>query len=386
MAADLGSSTRACTGLAAGATRGSRGDVGVTDRPTRRRRTAPTISDVARRAGVSQMTVSRVINGETNVRPATRAMVDEAIVALRYAPNPAARSLAGAGQSRIGLLYSNPSAGFLSEFLVGSLDQASRSDVQLIVEKCEIGDHEVEVARRMVESGIDGVILPPPLCESAGVLAVLDEAGVPAVAVATSAPPAHLMAVSIDDRQAAYDMTAHVIALGHRRIGFVVGNLNLTASERRLEGYREALAAQGIAADDRLIVPGLFTYRSGLDAAETLLDREDAPTAIFASNDDMAAAVVAVAHRRGLDVPGDLTVCGFDDTTLSTAIWPELTTIHQPIADMSRAAIEMLVAAIRRPVRGAETHHRLLDFTLVRRQSDAAPRRRPHHQARPAQP
>lgn len=349
---------------------------GVTDRPTRRRRSAPTISDVASRAGVSQMTVSRVINGEGNVRPATRDVVNQAIAELRYAPNPAARSLAGAGQCRVGVLYSNPSAGFLSEFLLGSLDAASRADVQLIVEKCEIGDHEVEVTRRLVDGGIDGVILPPPLCESAAVLRELAAAGVPAVAVATGAPPADLMAVSIDDRQAAYEMTAHVIALGHRRIGFVAGNPNLSASTRRLEGYRDALAARGLPADEGLIAPGLFTYRSGLEASDALLDRENPPTAIFASNDDMAAAVVAVAHRRGLDVPGDLTVCGFDDTALSTAIWPELTTIHQPIADMARVAIDMVVAAIRRPAAEAETH-RLLDFTLVRRQSDTAPRRRP---------
>ena len=347
----------------------------MSDRGGRRRR-APTISDVAQRAGVSQMTVSRVINNEGNVRASTRETVNEAIAALRYAPNPAARSLAGAGQCRIGLLYSNPSAGFLSEFLVGSLDQASRADVQLIVEKCEIGDHEIEVTERLVENGIDGVILPPPLCESAGVLAVLREAGVPTVAVATGVPGSEVMAVSIDDRQAAFDMTEHLLTLGHRRIGFVEGDHNLTATERRLDGYRAALAARDIPYDDALVAPGLFTYKSGLDAADRLLAQEHRPTAIFASNDDMAAAVVAVAHRRGLDVPGDLTVCGFDDTTLSTAIWPELTTIHQPIADMSREAISMVVAAIRRTARSGEAgdSHRLLDFTLVRRQSDAPPR------------
>lgn len=346
----------------------------MSDRGGRRRR-APTISDVAQRAGVSQMTVSRVINNEGNVRASTRETVNEAIAALRYAPNPAARSLAGAGQCRIGLLYSNPSAGFLSEFLVGSLDQASRADVQLIVEKCDIGDHEIEVTERLIENGIDGVILPPPLCESAGVLAVLREARIPTVAVATGVPSSEVMAVSIDDRQAAFDMTEHLLTLGHQRIGFVEGDHNLTATERRLDGYRAALAARDIPYDDALVAPGLFTYKSGLDAADRLLAQEHRPTAIFASNDDMAAAVVAVAHRRGLDVPRNLTVCGFDDTTLSTAIWPELTTIHQPIADMSREAISMVVAAIRRTARSGETgdSHRLLDFTLVRRQSDAPP-------------
>ena len=351
----------------------------MTHSPSRCQRAAPTISDVAQRAGVSPMTVSRVINAENNVRPSTRDVVNAAIIALNYAPNSAARSLAGAGQHRIGLLYSNPSAGYLSEFLVGGLDQASRSDVQLIVEKCDIGDHEVEVTRHLIDGGIDGIILPPPLCDSRAVLDLLATAGVPAVVVATGRPQPGAFAVTIDDFRAALEMTQHIVTLGHQRIGFVEGNPNQTASARRLQGYLAALGAAGIDRDDALVRQGLFTYRSGLDAAERLLDLADAPTAIFASNDDMAAATVAVAHRRGLDVPGDLTVCGFDDTTLATAIWPELTTIHQPIADMSRAAVEVLAAAIRRQRRAErdEATHRLLDFTLIRRQSDAPPRRRP---------
>lgn len=347
-------------------------------RPSRRSGSAPTISDVAKLAGVSPMTVSRVINSENNVRPATREVVNAAIATLGYSPNRAARSLAGAGQLRIGLLYSNPSAGFLSEFLLGSLDQASRSDVQIVVEKCELGDHELERAQHLIASGIDGIILPPPLCEAPALLALLDEANVCAVSVATAMRDEDRLAIRIDDHAAAATMTRHIMQLGHRRIGFIKGDPNLAASAERLEGFRAALADAGIAEDPSLIVEGLYTYRSGLDAAEQLLDRAEPPTAIFSSNDDMAAATVAVAHRRGLDVPGDLTVCGFDDTTLSTAIWPELTTIHQPIADMSRSALELLVTTLRRQ-RGGDGVEvpRLLDFTLIRRQSDAPPRRRP---------
>lgn len=337
---------------------------------------APTIADVAALAGVSPMTVSRVINAETNVREATRANVNAAIAALNYAPNPAARSLAGASQLRLALLYSNPSAAYLSEFLVGSLDQAGRSDIQLVVEKCEIGDHERQVVERMIGTGIDGVILPPPLCDSRAVLDVLTAARVPTVVVATGSPHGECAAILIDDRGAARAMTQHLIALGHTQIGFIAGNPNLTASAKRLEGYREALVDGGLAFDERLVVEGLFTYRSGLDAADELLGRDDPPSAIFASNDDMAAAAVAVAHRRGLDVPGDLTVCGFDDSALATTIWPELTTIHQPIADMSRAAVELLVTMLRTK-RRQDTRRITLDYTLIRRQSDAAPRRRP---------
>ena len=339
---------------------------------------APTIADVAALAGVSTMTVSRVINAEGNVRAATREAVNAAIAQLNYAPNPAARSLAGAAQLRLGLLYSNPSAAYLSEFLVGSLDQSGRSDIQLVVQKCEIGDHEREVAEQMIRGGIDGVILPPPLCDSPIVLEALIAAKVPTVVVATGCPPAECAAVSIDDCSAAHAMTRHLIELGHARIGFITGNPNLTASGERLRGYRTALEEAGLAYEEALVAPGLFTYRSGLDAADELLDRADPPTAIFASNDDMAAATVAVAHRRGLDVPGDLTVCGFDDSALATTIWPELTTIHQPIADMSRAAVELLAGQLRARRAGAgEVRHMTLDYTLIRRQSDAAPRRRP---------
>ena len=347
----------------------------VTKRASRRSHSGPTISDVAARAGVSQMTVSRVINGTGNVRPATREVVDEAIAALRYAPNPAARSLAGAGQCRIGIIYSNPSAGFLSEFLVGGLDQASRTDTQLLLEKCEIGEHEVDVARHLVSSGIDGVILPPPLCERDDVFDILEAAKVPTVALATGKQQGRCMAISINDRQAAFEMTAHLIGLGHRRIGFVKGDPDISASMQRLLGYGDALADAGIAYDEALIAEGEFTYRSGLAAAERLLATDDRPTAIFASNDDMAAAVVAVAHRHGLDIPRQLTVCGFDDTALSTAIWPELTTIRQPIADMTRAAVDMLVATVRRTptAPGKADRHRLLDYVLIRRGSDGPP-------------
>lgn len=327
------------------------------------------------------MTVSRVINGESNVRPATRDSVNAAIEALNYAPNSAARTLAGAGQNRIGLLYSNPSGGYLSEILVGTLDQASKRDVQLIVQKCEVDTHETDVARYLIEGGIDAMILPSPLSESPALVRMLVAEGVPAVLLGSEETASGLLTVTIDNRQAAWDMTRHIIGLGHRRIGFIIGNPAQSDSLRRLEGYRAAMEEAGLGGQDELVTQGYFDYKSGLDAAELLLDLPDPPTAIFASNDDMAAASVAVAHRRGLDVPGDLTVCGFDDTTLATAIWPELTTIRQPIADMARAAVELLVGALRRqPTNDAERHRRL-DVALIRRQSDAAPRRRPKARA-----
>lgn len=344
-------------------------------RAPRRRHSGPTISDVARAAGVSDMTVSRVINGVGNVRESTRKAVNKAISELHYAPNQAAQSLAGGGQCRIGVLYSNPSAGFLTEFMVGGLDQASRSNTQLVLEKCEIGEHEVEPAKRLINSGIDGMILPPPLCERADILAVLYEANIPTVALASNAELKNCLAIAIDDRRAAYDMTEHIIKLGHKRIGFITGDPSISSSSLRLEGYRQALAAHNIAWDEALIVDGRFSYRSGLIAADRLLSLRPRPTAIFASNDDMAAAVVAVGHRQGIDIPRELTVCGFDDTALSTAIWPELTTIRQPIADMSREAVNMLVSTIRQTSNAPASPigHHVMAFTLIQRDSDAAP-------------
>ncbi|MRV72695.1 LacI family DNA-binding transcriptional regulator [Duganella sp. FT92W] len=338
---------------------------------------APTMSDVAELAGVSPMTVSRVMNGDAKVREKTRVKVMAAVAELNYTPNQVARRLAGSHAMRVGFLYSNPSAGYISEFLVGLLNQASSNNVQLVVEKCE--DDARDQARRLIANGIDGIIVPPPLCDDQKLIDLITEAGTPAVTVACGTPDPRVGGVSIDDYQAAYSMASHLVALGHQRIGFVAGNPNQSVSARRLAGFKAAMAAHKLADAPELIVQGLFTYRSGLDAAESLLALSTRPTAIFASNDDMAAAVVAVAHRMGLDVPGDLTVAGFDDTPLATTIWPELTTVRQPIADMAEAAVRFVVQQIRAKREGedAEPAQMVMDFTLVRRQSDAAPRIRP---------
>ncbi len=348
----------------------------MTQKSPRSQLGAPTIADVAAAAGFSPMTVSRVINGEKNVRETTRDAVRAAIAKLNYSPNLAARTLAGAEQIRIGMLYSNPSAAYLSRFLIGSLEQAGISHVQLVIEKCD-SDHEAEdVVRDLINSGIDGIILSPPLCDSEQILDFIEESGTACVVVANWRPSGALSVVHIDDIEAASVMTRHIIALGHSRIAFIHGNPDHKASHQRWLGFAAAMKAAGIDINRDYVAQGLFTYRSGLDAAERLLNLENPPTAIFAANDDMAAAAITVAHRRHLDVPKDLTVCGFDDTDFAQSIWPELTTIHQPIADMARAAVEMLVDQIRarRSGRPEEHDHRMLDFTFVRRESDGAPR------------
>ena len=346
-------------------------------RPSRRSRGTITIEDVARAAGVSAMTVSRVINGGKNVRESTRQAVLEAVAKLNYSPNTAARSLAAGEATHIGLLYANPSAAYLSQFLIGALEAARRAGCHLVIESCESDDagEQAEVTRRFATSDVEGVILPPPLSESVPIMAELNAVGIPFVTVAMGLPQEESLNVRIDDYAAAREMTRHLLDLGHRHIALIKGHPNHIASHDRARGFADALEEAGLDPDAAPVEQGYFTYRSGLAATETLLARKDPPSAIFASNDDMAAAAISVAHRRGLLVPGDLSIAGFDDTSLATTVWPELTTVKQPISAMAEAALELLLADLRNRRAGAERRgaERVLDHRLIIRESTGAP-------------
>lgn len=342
---------------------------------SRRQHANVTASDVARRAGVSTMTVSRVVNGERNVRQGTREKVMRAIEELSYSPNKAARSLASARHMKIGLLYSDPSSTYLSLMMIGLLERARQSDTQIVIVECASDSEAIGTINSMLKEGVDGLILAPPLCDSETVFGILNRHRVPAVTVGSQHDDERISSVSVDDYSAAQVMTRHLIELGHRRIAFIIGSPGQSASRLRLAGYRDALAEAGIDISEELIVQGQFSYQSGLDSAEQLLGLPELPSAVIASNDDMAAGVIATAQRYRIDVPEQLTVCGFDDTMFSRTIRPEITTIRQPISDISKAAIELLERNIRRNDSGAgiERHRLLLDFHLVRRQSDAPP-------------
>jgi len=343
----------------------------VRRRASRRSGKGPTVADVAREAGVSPMTVSRVVNKEANVVDATREKVEAAIARIGYVPNAAARALAGAHQCRIALVHDNPSAAWLSALLVGCLAQASQSNAQLLVENCDDPQDPERLASRFAAARIDGVILPPPLGDDQRLLEALGKAGIPFAQVASGNPSPSADNAGIDEREAARTMTRYLLDKGHRRIGFIRGNAKHTAAELRQAGYEAALEQAGIACDPALIADGDFSYRSSLDAADRLLGLDAPPTAIFASNDDMAAAAVAVAHRRGLDVPGDVAVCGFDDTAIATMIWPQLTTVRQPVDAMARTATRMVIDAVRaeRAQRAHTARHEVLDFELIERES-----------------
>jgi LacI family transcriptional regulator len=332
-----------------------------------------TIADVARKAGVSPMTVSRVINDPDRVAEARRNLVRRAVKALHYSPDPAAKALAGRKAVRLVLFYDNPSAAYLSRFLLGSIEAAQSQHAQLTIIRCPAGA-EKKAVKELLTTGAQGVLLPPPLCDSAKLHALIRAAGLLAVSIAGGARFADVPCVRINDYAAARAMTRHILQLGHKRIGFIAGKPDQMASAERTRGYRSALTDAGIAVDESLMAQGLFTYRSGLAACESLLDLRDPPTAVFASNDDMAAAAVAVAHRRHLNVPDDFTVCGFDDTDIARSIWPELTTIRQPISEMASVATSLLVDRVR-----GRSPRTLIDefpYRLVRRDSDGPPCRK----------
>jgi LacI family transcriptional regulator len=341
------------------------------NKPGREGRRA-TIKDVATEAGVSFMTVSRVINGHESVRPDTKAAVLAAIDALGYKPNVAARSLVTSGELRIGVIYSNPSAAFMSEFLTGAFEEAASLGARLMILRAPKGETpSTQDLKKFIASGLSGVLLTPPLGDSVALLRMFAKANLPIATVAAYAGN-HAISVRIDDKQAAYDMARHLLDLGHRRIGFIVGNPDQAASAERLAGFYAAVREYEDV--ETTIAQGDFSFASGLKAAEQLLGRKPPPTAIFASNDDMAAAVVSVAHRRHLDVPQQLTVVGFDDTTTAVTMWPPLTTVHQPVRDLAAEALRLLSARVSAPAgQGPAAGDYLLDYQIVERESEGPP-------------
>lgn len=308
------------------------------------------IEDVARIAGVSMKTVSRVFNHEPNVRPQTRAKVEIAAKKLNYRPNPSARSLAGNRSYMVALVYDNPSANYVMEVLSGVLDACEAAHYSMLLRPLELtNQHHVDmIAETMAQSVPDGLILTPPLTDDQALLQYLDANNVRYVSISPMAKNARI-GVHLDERSAVREMMAHIVALGHRRIGHIKGHIEHGAAEWRLAGYKDGLRAAGIRYDKQLVVAGDFSFESGLAGADRLLVLDDPPTAIFAANDDTAAGVLHAAAKRGLRIPRDLSVFGFDDLPMARQLWPSLTTVCQPSRDMGRLATEQLLLLIRDP-------------------------------------
>ncbi|MCA3255679.1 MAG: LacI family DNA-binding transcriptional regulator [Alphaproteobacteria bacterium] len=328
-----------------------------------------TISDVARAAGVSIKTVSRVLNKERYVGAATRERVEAAMTALNFSPSLAARTLAGSRSFQIALIYDNHSPFYIHQIQEGVWARCRQEGVRMLAQPVDVASPTLarEVGGLIDETRVDGIVLSSPVTDAAPVLAELERRGIPFVRISPGTNHALTSSVFMDDAQAADDMTTHLVNLGHRRIGFVIGHPNHMASDQRLFGYRRALDRAGIAYEPELVRPGLFDFASGAAAAEALLALPAPPTAIFASNDDMAAGVLAVAHDRGIPVPARLSVAGFDDTELARAVWPPLTTIRQPTRDLAYTAASLLFE------KSDGVEHRRLQHDLMTRGSTARP-------------
>ena len=305
-----------------------------------------TIFDVAEQAGVSIKTVSRVVNKEPHVRPQTKKKVLEAVQRLQYRPNAAARTLSGRRSWVLGLVYENPHEfSYMKDVLNGALSACEAGEHSLLLRPLSLPSPEVaeHIERFVIQARVEGIILPSPMGDVPEVLRLLRRMEVPFAAIAPKAPAPGQTNILCEDQEACLSLTEFLIDRGHRSIGFIKGDPEHGATDKRFAGYRQALRKHGIGYRDDLVRQGYFDFDSGKAAAAELLDLPEAPSAIVASNDDMAAGVLFEAHRRGLSMPADLSVVGFDDTPLASRLWPPLTTVRQPIKEMAETAARLLM-------------------------------------------
>ena len=349
------------------------------DNKTRGNREA-TIKDVARVAGVSAMTVSRVINGKTNVKPLTRDKIQKAITKVNYRPNVGARLLSGRRTYQFLMLYNNPNVGWMGELLIGMMNSCRRVGYHLSIEG--VGEFEGqtpgavqnpdEITQLIDRSRVDGIILPPPICFDQTVLDVIKQQGIPCVRIAGMPQQDIKLRVSIDNCAASYEITRHLIDLGHEDIAIIKGPDLFVASALRFEGYAMAMREHGLTVGEGNIETGDFDVQSGYVCARKLLRKKHRPTAIFASNDEMAAGALAAAQELKISVPERLSVTGFDDAPIAHSVWPKLTTIRQPLRAMGEQAVELLERYVRHmdddSIEAVQPVI-LLDFKLIERQS-----------------
>jgi LacI family transcriptional regulator len=337
------------------------------------RRKRATINDVARLAKVSKKTVSRVINNSPNVREDTRERVNAVIARVNFRPTPQARSLAFRKSFILSMIYDNPNAQYIVTMQASVLERLRGTGIELVVHPCDRKSPDflqglrdfIEVQRPL------GAVILPPLSENAELLSLMEEYETPFVRItARPGDPGSALAeghqVVSKDRPACRAAAEHLIALGHTRIGFISGPAGYASTVERKAGFFEGLGAAGIDLPGACKVEGAYTFDSGYRAACQLLDAAERPTAIFASNDEMATGVYRAALERGLKIPGDLSLIGFDDSPIASWISPPLTTVRMAISEMGRSAADCLLS---------DDDERLveLEASLIVRGSTAAP-------------
>jgi LacI family transcriptional regulator len=329
-----------------------------------------TIREVAEAAGVSIATVSRVLNGRDDVSPETRELVSQVIKEYGYNANRSARHLSIGRTGLVGVLVPLVYPAYFAAILSGAAEALREQDLRLVLSPTDHEhDREVSLLDPLVHGTTDGALIVLPE-ESSDELEHLLHQGYrfvvidPLVRLADSIP-----SVSAAHTSGADQAMRHLLGLGHRRIGAITGPTGWLATEDRRRGYHAALAAAGILPDPALEIEADFEINGGVKATNALLDLDDPPTAIFAFNDNIAIGALQAARARGIRVPEDLSVIGFDDVEAASIVTPTLTTVRQPLAEMGRTAVSLLVRLIER--QRFETLHVELATRLVERASTA---------------
>lgn len=349
-----------------------------------RRRQAVTIRHVAADAGVSLQTVSRVINNEPNVRPEMAKRVQDAIDRLGYVPSIAAQRMGGSRSRLIMALNDRDrtiadwrrreGSTWIDQMLLGGMLTCARYGYRLVIELIDThSDHiENELLAAVAALQPDGIILTPPHSQNRRIVDLLAERQIATARIGSLTPGPGIL-LTMDDERAARLATEHLIALGHRRIGFIAGADEYELSEWRVAGWRAAMKTAGLDTDG-LLGRGDFGWASGRACALALLDGERPPTAIIASSDLMTLATLELARGRGMAVPGDLSLISFDDTPIVRFVQPPLTAVVQPIAETVERAVELIVRAEQGDHLPAEPQ--AVPCTLALRGSTGAPVKR----------
>lgn len=331
---------------------------------------AVTIDDVARVAGVSIRTISRVLNKSPKVGEETRLAVEAIIRDLGYSPSSRARALASGRSYLIAVVQDDPNAQVIGALQRGIVEVCSRHGYELVVHPVSFRDPNVahDIEKFVLRSRVDGLIILPPTSEIAAIPERLTTMGVPSVGIACVPVSAYPSMLVSEERGATGDLARHLLDLGHRRIAMIEGPPQFRSARERKEGFLAALEASGLPIELEFR-PGDYGFDSGMAAARSLLAMTRPPTAIFACNDTMAAAVVKAARETAVTMPDRLSVAGFDDSELASMISPSLTTIRRPLRDMARIATEQLLALIAQ--QGGVAPVQTIEASLVVRASTA---------------
>ncbi|MCH1924435.1 LacI family DNA-binding transcriptional regulator [Shewanella sp. C32] len=333
-----------------------------------------TINDVARMAGVSKRTVSRVINGSPLVGEETRKRIENVIESVSFQPDKQARGLASKRSYLLGLVYDNPDALYIDQVQRGALSICSELGYELVVHPCKW--HEPDFVdnclKFIARSNVDGLLILPPVSESKLLAKALQDADHPYVRIASADLDDHDNIVISNERAAMAEIVEHLVELGHNNIAMITGPLHYYSSQERLGGFKTSAQKAGLTLADNHIVEGKNNYESGLACAEQLLSLPQRPSAIFANNDEMAAGVLRVAHTLGIKVPEQLSVIGFDDNLFASRVIPSLTTMRRPVEKLAMLATQKLVGHFQHD--GISTKvETIVDPYLIKRESTAKP-------------